>query len=147
MKRLALVLSIVLVLAAGGVATLNFWPDQASAQDDERVIPVVVSSYTDYDGAEDGEPCSFMLDVLTFINTYQQIVISDETGDIVAIENLDDGTYEASSSGTGHFCKLRIEIPVPDAELYTVRLGDLRIVGFTADQFPISVLDEVWISL
>jgi hypothetical protein len=146
MKRLAFVVSLVLVFAAGGVAALNFWPNHATAQDGDRVIPVRVTEFTEYERAETGGRCSFYLDILTYFNAHLQIVVKNETGVVIGIADLEDGVYEDGAI-SGHTCVLEFDLQVPQAKFYTVYLGESRISGFSSDQFPLEWDQAIWITL
>jgi hypothetical protein len=84
-------------------------------------------------------------DTLGFPNANSQIVVTDQLGVIVSVEDI-EGTLEEStvSAGTLH-CVAEFGVTVPDAEFYTVYLDDRRIKTISADEFPIDSSEGVWI--
>lgn len=144
MRRIAMLIGTVLGVAIGGVIATTMLIDTTAQE--ERVIPVRVSKFSESDSIEVGDSCSMSRDI-SMIHTDHQIVVTDEAGDIVALLDLDGGSWEESPSGLGFQCVIDRDLEVPEASFYTVYLGDERIVGYAASDFPIDAFEEAWINL
>jgi hypothetical protein len=117
---------------------------QAVAQE-ERVIPIRAIRYEGGASSEAGVSCDFPPDTLGFPNANSQVVVTDQLGVIVAVEDI-EGTLEESTVSAGALhCVAEFGVTVPDAAFYTVYLDDRRIKTIGADEFPIDSSEGVWI--
>lgn len=135
-----LVLCAVVVFPSG---TTSQAPDKSAGQ----FIPVWAVKYY-FDTAETtveiGDDCHFSLDVTRFFVIDQQIVVRDQNDEIIALQDL-EGKVTQREGGSLE-CVGEFQVQVPQAKFYTVYLGDERIVGFTATDFPIPNDEAVWIT-
>jgi hypothetical protein len=72
-------------------------------------------------------------------------VVRNQHDEIIAIQDL-EGTIQKTEANDWT-CEAYYEIDVPEATFYTVYLGDERIVGYAADDFPISFEESPRLSL
>src|SRR5690606_680138 len=127
MKRTVAAVAVILCVVAGGVAAL--WTTQGAAQGDPNEIHVRVSSYRDNEDRdyEVGDGCSWSLGTLNFMFTSPQLVVRDESNNVIALYTLDDGMIEAGGSGPDSaFCVDEVILTVPDASFYTLYLASLQ---------------------
>ena len=142
MKRLAVIVSIVVVLVAGAAVAVLAQP--ATPTQEERAIPVTVTSALPDD--HDRGFCAVPIAGLDVANAAEQLVVTDQAGTILAIHTLANGVLEQGTDGSLR-CLLDVSIPVPAAEFYTLYLGDQRVTGFSAAQFPLDGADTVRIQI
>lgn len=132
--RFGVVFGVVAGIAVYGVL---FLPSEA--QQEDRVIPIHASKFTEPGIVEEGDGCSISVDdPLSRLGTREQIVVKDETDTIIALATLEGGTWEQAQTPGKLECNIDIELSVPTAEFYTVYLGDERIRAYTADSFPLN---------
>jgi hypothetical protein len=137
----AMTATVMALLVVMAVREVNY---KVVAQED-RVIPITALSLLPDDTSKTiGDACSFAPDLLRYYLTEPQIVVTDETGTIVAMRDI-LGEIERASSGS-LTCVADFDIPVPDVEFYTVYIGDERVVGYRQDEFPVDPFKEVWIN-
>jgi hypothetical protein len=138
-KRVAFIGLVLGTVASGGLWLTN----EATGADTDRVIPVRATTPSEErDYAEIGDSCGVYADFPALMLTKRQIVVKDEQGTIIAVENL-EGVYEKGTFDLEAQCVMDLEIDVPDAAFYTVYVGEGRITTYQADDFPIDVFDTL----
>lgn len=140
MMRRYVWIGVIAVLVAG-IGAANLWPT-ATAQDD-RVVPIIARGaiYPEELSAEIGEPCRLIDHSLPGDRTPYQIVVEDQSGQVVAIHSL-EGELALDNAGNKR-CIADADIPIPDISVFTVSLGDQRIRGYTEADLPITVDDTI----
>lgn len=136
MKRGIITVVAVLLFGVGFVASMQPW-ERARAQDD-RFIEITTTrklSPSVYSAEDDGDDCGYPPDIFRFFTTDAQLVIRNEADEIVAIQTL-TGTVETDEPEFT-YCRGSFSVAVPEASFYTVYLGEERIQGYAADEFPL----------
>jgi hypothetical protein len=151
MFRRTLFLGLSVVILAAALATSGIWitSREDAAADGERTIPVHIMSYRDNDDGKlkEGDPCSWHLGTIDILWADPQLVVRDESGTVVAMQTLDNGTIRLGELEGSAFCEMDVQMTVPDAAFYTLyfaSLEEIRIMGYSASAFPI---DEIPITI
>lgn len=130
-----------MLVTALGVTLLT----SGSVAQSDRTIPVTAIRFNHDSTDAEGERCVIPLTGITMGFTPQQVVVTDESSSIVAIEDL-AATWELTDDGDSLRCLVELAIPVPEAEFYTVWLGEQRLRGYAGDAFPVSDADAIGLS-
>lgn len=141
-------LAVIGLLALGYMAT-TAWLGDASAEEEQRAIPIEasISASGSSNFIKDGMSCSMSLKFPRFVLANQQIVIRNEHNTIVALFTLSGGEWAYDEELDQFDCNIEADIPVPDADFYTVYLGEERVVAYSADELPIDEFDRILINV
>ena len=147
MKRWALAVAFVAAVLVGAAGGYGLMSREAGAED-ARSIPFHVSRMgLSMDLFKVGDECRAPLDVFSYLQTYQQVIVTNAQGDIVGMKDLNDGVVEDPTTGTSYTCQFSFSITVKDSEFYTVWLGNQRIQSIDRNSFPLQPQQEIWIAL
>lgn len=113
------------------------------AEDGARVIPIEArgSVFPQENTTPAGEACRLIDNAIPGIRIPYQVTVTGANGDILAIESL-KGELVEDDRGDRR-CVSDLEIEVPDSAFYVVYLGEQRILGYGADEFPIPAEDSI----
>lgn len=129
-----------------GIAVYGIWFLPSGAQSDDRSIAIVAVKFSDSGFFEEGESCGFSADPLRLLGTNEQIIVRDESDKVIAMFTLDGGEWSTTDTPGKLECQIEHDLLVPEAEFYSVHLGDERIKTYAASELPVSnPFDRVWI--
>jgi hypothetical protein len=129
--------TLLVVFVAGYVLAAQPWGSPAAAQED-RIVPVFINDFrTGWSLTAEGEPCTLVGGISgRSAQIPIHVVVKDETGTIIASAEP-DGVASWGGFEDYYNCQAIFDLPVPDAEFYTLHVGDRYIRTVSAADFPL----------
>jgi hypothetical protein len=136
MSRPSIVGSALVAIVAVSLVILGPWGAIRAQGDRSLYVNVTELRYGWNENLPDGGTCSFTGQQFGYLSTVpMQIVVEDEAHRTVAVRDV-GGTIRHNEGEDWYRCDATFDLPLPDAEFYTVRINDVYHSTFAAGQAP-----------
>lgn len=130
-----------LTLALIALLVLTGVPAPLALADDRGVISLQATqpSAEDFNpGLVQGGPCSlYTIDSEIRFRTVARFIVRDDSGKIIAVQKLDQGTGDAPMKDDFFRCNTTVEIAIGDSPFYSVWLDNRYLTTLTRDELPL----------